>query len=137
MFTKEQLEGILLTVARPEVTIYNSERSRSGYTVRVRIMFRAKRDFLIALQRRFEQLEISCILRDSEGVNRDKPVLIVGQKGSIDLIRSLMPKNVPCSHSNWTKFDIVTEYLNEKLHLEDNGMERLIEMIKDVEQNKD
>jgi hypothetical protein len=48
-----------------------------------------------------------------------------------------MPKNLPCSHSDWVKFDIVTDYLNEKLHLEDNGMNRLIEMIKDVEQNKD
>ena len=118
MYTKEQLEGILLTVARPEVTIYNSERSSSGKTVRVRVMFRAKRDFLIALQRRFEQLEIKSILRDSEGVNRDKPVLIIGQKSSIDNLRGLMPKNVPCSHSDWTKFDIVTDYLNEKLHLD-------------------
>ena len=137
MFSKEQLEGILLTVARPEVTIYRSERSKSGYTVRVRVMFRAKRDFLIALQRRFEQVNIKSILRDSEGVNRDKPVLIVGQKTSINTLRNLMPKNIPCSHSNWDKFDIVIEYLNDGLHLEDNGMNRLIEMIENVEQDQD
>ena len=137
MFSKEQLEGILLTVARPEVTIYRSERSKSGYTVRVRVMFRAKRDFLIALQRRFEQVNIKSILRDSEGVNRDKPVLIVGQKTSINILRNLMSKNIPCSHSNWDKFDIVIEYLNDGLHLEDNGMDRLIEMIENVEQDQD
>ena len=137
MYTKEQLEGILITIARPEVTIYRSERSKSGYTVRVRIMFRAKRTFLIALQRRFEQANVQSILRDSEGVNRDKPVLIVGQKGSIDIVRNLMPKNIPCSHSDWTKFDVVTEYLNDKLHLEDNGMNRLLELIEIAEKHKD
>lgn len=132
MYTREQLQGILLTVARPEVTIYRSDRSKSGYTVRVRVMFRANRDFLIALQRRFEQAEIKTILRDSEGVNRDKPVLIIGQKTSLGKLRDLMPVNVPCSHSNWEKFDIATEYLSEGLHLEDNGMDRLIEMMENV-----
>ena len=133
MFTKEQLEGILLTVARPEVTIYRSERSKSGYTVRARIMFRASRTFLISLQRRLEQGNINSILRDSEGVNRDKPVLIIGQKSSIRALRTLMPRNLPCSHSNWDKFDIVTEYLDEGLHLENDGMKTLIEMVENVE----
>lgn len=136
MYTNGQLEGILLTIARPEVTIYRSERSKSGYIVRVRVMFRANRDFLIALQRRFEQTDIKCILRDSEGVNRDKPVLIIGQKSSLSSLRDMMPKNIPCSHSDWDKFDIATNYLDEGLHLEDNGMDRLIEMIDNVDKNE-
>ena len=55
MYSREQLQGILLTVARPEVTIYQSDRSKTGHTVRLRVMFRAKCPFLIALQRKFEQ----------------------------------------------------------------------------------
>jgi len=137
MYTKEQLEGILLTVARPEVTIYKSVRSSSGYTIRIRIMFRANRDFLIALQRRLEQGNVNSILRDSEGVNRDKPVLIIGQQPSVRAIRNLMPTTVPCSHSDWSKFDIVIEYLEEGLHLTKEGMSTLIEMIENVKQGTD
>ena len=54
MFNREQLQGVLLTIARPEVTIYRSNQSKTGWTIRARIMFRAKRDFLIVLQRKFE-----------------------------------------------------------------------------------
>ena len=131
MYTREQLQGILLTVARPEVTIYRSDRSKTGYTLRVRVMFRANRNFLIALQRRFEQANIKSILRDSEGVNRDAPVLIVGKKESVNNLREIMPE-LPCSHSNWDKFDLVMRYINDELHLEQEHMDELIELVKSV-----
>ena len=131
MYTREQLQGILLTVARPEVTIYRSDRSKTGYTIRVRVMFRANRNFLIALQRRFEQANIKSILRDSEGVNRDAPVLIVGKKESVNNLREIMPE-LPCSHSNWDKFDLVMRYINDELHLEQEHMDELIELVKSV-----
>jgi hypothetical protein len=132
MFRREQLQGILLTLARPEVTIYRSEKSKSGYTIRVRVMFRANREFLIALQRTLEQYQIKTILREKEGSNRAAPVLIVGQKNSLSNMRNLMPE-LPCSHSNWNKFDLVTDCLQEGLHLEDNGMDRLMREIENVE----
>ena len=122
MYTKEQLEGILLTLARPEVTIYNSNRSKTGYTIRLRVMFRAKRKFLINLQRKFEQLEIESILREKEGVNREAPVLIIGKKSSLEKVRNIIPNELPCSHANWNKFDIVCHAINEKEHLKVNGM---------------
>ena len=131
MYTREQLQGILLTVARPEVTIYRSDRSKTGYTIRVRVMFRANRNFLIALQRRFEQANIKSILRDSEGVNRDAPVLIVGKKESVNNLREIMPE-LPCSHSNWDKFDLVMRYINDELHLEQEHMDELIELVNNV-----
>tara|TARA_R100000808_G_C2071865_1_gene99050 strand:+ start:154 stop:567 length:414 start_codon:yes stop_codon:yes gene_type:complete len=132
MFRREQLQGILLTLARPEVTIYRSEKSKSGYTIRVRVMFRANREFLIALERTLNQYDIKTILREKEGSNRQAPVLIVGQKASLNLLRDLMPE-LPCSHSNWDKFDLVTGYLQEGLHLEDDGMDRLMREIENVE----
>tara|TARA_R110002020_G_scaffold253928_5_gene467649 strand:+ start:995 stop:1423 length:429 start_codon:yes stop_codon:yes gene_type:complete len=140
MFKREQLQGILLTIARPEITIYRSDKSKSGYTVRVRVMFRAGREFLIALQRTLEQYTIKSILREKEGSNRASPVLIVGQKTSLSLLRNLMPghpNELPCSHSNWDKFDLVTDYLSEGLHLEEGGMDRLMREIENVEKHTD
>ena len=135
MYTREQLQGILLTIARPEVTIYSSERSKSGYIVRVRVMFRASWEFLTALERTFNQYNIKSILREKEGVNRESPVLIVGQKNSLMLLRNLMPVNLTCSHSNWDKFDLVTDYLSEGIHLEDGGMDRLLREIENVDKD--
>ena len=39
MFNEQQLEGILLTIARPEVTVYRSDKSKTGWTIRARVMF--------------------------------------------------------------------------------------------------
>ena len=130
MYSREQLQGILLTVARPEVTIYQSDRSKTGHTVRLRVMFRAKEEFLQSLRRTFEQYNIDCILRDSEGVNRDKPVLIVGKRNSINNLINLMPVNVPCSHASWETFGQVLQALEEDEHLETEGMTRLITLVK-------
>tara|TARA_R100001015_G_C4629882_1_gene191050 strand:- start:296 stop:709 length:414 start_codon:yes stop_codon:yes gene_type:complete len=136
MFNNEQLQGILLTIARPETTVYRSQ-SKTGWTIRTRIMFRAKRTFLIALQRKFEQLEISSILRDKEGVNRKAPVLIIGKQDSITKLRSLMPKHIPCSHANWELFDTVITKIKDKEHLEIEGMKRLRELLENENKSEE
>lgn len=129
MFNEQQLEGILLTIARPEVTVYRSDKSKTGWTIRARVMFRANTQFLIALQRKFEQLDIKCIYRQKEGVNRKAPVLIVGKNASLNTLREIMPKNLPCSHADWAKFDEVLSALKDKTHLETEGMNRLIQVL--------
>ena len=130
MYKREQLQGILLTVARPEVTIYHSDRSKTGHTVRLRVMFRAKQEFLLALMRTFQQYNIDCIMRESEGVNRDKPVLIVGKRNSITNLINLIPEDVPTSHAEWATFSEVLEALENNEHLEDEGMARLVTLVR-------
>ena len=130
MYTREQLQGILLTIARPEVTIYSSGKNKTGYTVRLRIMFRANRVFLNALERTFEQNNIKCIVRDVEGVNRMRPILIVGKRQSIRNLRNLIPNNVPKSHSDWYVFDTILEGLENGEHLEDEGMRTMLELVR-------
>ena len=46
-----------------------------------------------------------------------------------------MPKVLPCSHANWNKFDTVLTALNEKTHLEKEGMSLLLEMIENEGSN--
>ena len=100
-------------------------------------MFRAKRTFLIALQRKFEQLEISSILREKEGVNRKAPVLIIGKQDSITKLRNLMPKHIPCSHANWELFDTVITKIKDKEHLETEGMKRLRELLENENKSEE
>ena len=100
-------------------------------------MFRAKKSFLIALQRKFEQLEIDSILRLIEGVNRESPVLIVGKRDSIKILRDLMPDYIPCSHANWELIDKVIADMQDKKHLEEEGMNGLIELITNERKRKE
>ena len=136
MFSEGQLQGVLLTIARPEVTAYQSQ-SKTGWTIRTRVMFRASKSFLVALQRKFEQLEIKSILRLIEGANREAPVLIVGKRDSIKILRDLMPKHIPCSHSNWALIDDIMAGMENKEHLEDEGMSGLIELINNERKDKE
>ena len=41
MFNLEQLQGILLAIGRPELTIYRNEKKDVGYEIRTRINIRA------------------------------------------------------------------------------------------------
>ena len=129
MFSNGELSGILLTLARPEITAYQSATSKTGWNIRVRIMFRANMDFLSALQRKFESLQIESKLRSVEGVNRAKPVLIIGKRKALEAVRELMNRDLPCSNSNWNKFDRILYEMTEKNHLEEEGMNRIREMI--------
>jgi hypothetical protein len=129
MFSNGELSGILLTLARPEITAYQSTSSKTGMNIRIRIMFRANLDFLTALQRKFETMNINSKLRSVEGVNRAKPVLIVSKRKDLESVRELMNKELPCSRTNWTKFDSVLHEMSEKNHLEEEGMKRILEMV--------
>mgnify|MGYP003144629417 FL=1 len=64
MFTKEQLQGILLSLAKTEITVQRQESRDVGFTVRLAVHFRAKNlEFIEALQRTFLQSQIESNLR--------------------------------------------------------------------------
>ena len=129
MYSREQLQGILLTVARPELTIYPSQANDVGFIIRLRVMFRASMDFINALDRTFEQYNIVSNIKEIEGSNRKKPVLVVGRRLSIKNIVNLMP-NVPTSHADWTIFKEVLIRMEEGQHLEQEGMDEIILLVK-------
>tara|TARA_R110000751_G_scaffold237961_1_gene338841 strand:+ start:449 stop:865 length:417 start_codon:yes stop_codon:yes gene_type:complete len=129
MYSREQLQGILLTVARPELTIYPSQANDVGYIIRLRVMFRASMDFINALDRTFEQYNIVSNIKEIEGSNRKKPVLVVGRRLSIKNIVNLMP-NVPTSHADWTVFNEVLSRMDEGKHLEQEGMDEIFLLVK-------
>ena len=40
MYSKSQLEGIILAKSIPELTIYKNSKKQVGYEVRIRVVFR-------------------------------------------------------------------------------------------------
>ncbi len=58
MFNKSQVEGILLSVAKPEVHISRSQHTNIGYRVRIRVNIRGCEDFLLGVQRTLAQHSI-------------------------------------------------------------------------------
>jgi hypothetical protein len=43
MFTKEQLEGIILSLSNPEISIEKDDNQSIGYRIRLRVHFRVTR----------------------------------------------------------------------------------------------
>tara|TARA_Y100000593_G_scaffold17268_1_gene34548 strand:+ start:22767 stop:23204 length:438 start_codon:yes stop_codon:yes gene_type:complete len=133
MYTKGQIEGILLTIANPEVIIFKSKASSSGYSFRLRVLFRATDiNFLQALQRTLYQYMIKSNLKDMENNQRKLPVLVIGNRASLRRLYSLIPENVPKLH-NWELFNRILTAMEEEMHLDEDG---IIEMKEWYDDNK-
>ncbi len=86
MFTKEQLQGILLSLAKTEITIQRQESRDVGFAVRLAVHFRANNiEFVEALHRTLLQYQIESNLR---------PVIVSNFKLNPEL------KNNPMKYKN-------------------------------------
>ena len=66
MFSIEQLQGILLSIAKPEVHISRADNLQIGYRVRVRVNIRGSKDFLSAVNRSLLQQSVTTKYKDKE-----------------------------------------------------------------------
>tara|TARA_R110000751_G_scaffold4372_5_gene21419 strand:+ start:6170 stop:6571 length:402 start_codon:yes stop_codon:yes gene_type:complete len=132
MFTKEQLQGILLSLARPEVTFYRSNATDTGQTIRLRVNFRAETPFLQAIERTLDQYQIEYVYRESEGANRDKPLLYVGRRDSLIKLSNLLPELLPASNNQWNPFLVALEKVKDGQHLTLDGMTLIKEAVNDA-----
>jgi hypothetical protein len=134
MFTKEQLQGILLSLARPEVTFYRSNATDTGNTIRLRVNFRAQEPFLRATERTLDQYQIESVYRESEGANRNKPLLYVGKRDSLIKLSRLLPEVLPSSNNQWEGFLLALEKVRDGLHLTNEGMILIKEAVNESKQ---
>jgi len=127
MFTKEQLQGILLTLPKCEVHINQAKNIDIGYRVRLRINFRASSDFLLALQRTLTQYEIKSTFKDIEHKSRPKPILRVGGHKDVYLLSKLIP-DLPDAKNEWNRNLEIIDIVSNGQHLELSGLERIFEL---------
>ena len=73
MLTREQLQGILLSLPKTEITVSRDERHIVVYAIRLRVHFRAELDILNAIDRTLLQYNISAKLKSVESKVRPRP----------------------------------------------------------------
>ena len=128
MFTKEQLQGILLSLPKCEIHINQANNIDIGYRVRLRINFRASSsDFLLALQRTLTQYEIKSTFKEMEHKSRPKPILRVSGHKDVYLLSKLIP-DLPDAKNEWKKNLEIIDIVSSGQHLELPGLERIFEL---------
>ena len=128
MFTKEQLQGILLSLAKTEITVQRQESRDVGFAVRLAVHFRAKNlEFVEALQRTFLQYQIESNLRLHESKTRKQPILSVRKLESLLKLSDLIPM-VPDALSQWDNFLQALEIVEHAEHLNQDGIQDIIDL---------
>ena len=75
MFSKEQLEGIFLSIPTAEIIIAKESNISIGYRVRLRVCLRGRKDFLLGIQRSLLQYEIESKYKEKEHKGRPRPIM--------------------------------------------------------------
>jgi hypothetical protein len=125
VLTKEQLQGILLSLAKTEITVNRNESNIVGYTVRLRIHFRSNLEFLTVIQRTLLQYGIECLLKETESKVRPRPILYVGKLHYINKLIDIVPK-LPDHHNQWDGFKLATKIVLEGNHHTQEGIDDIL-----------
>jgi len=126
MFTREQLQGIMLAMAKPEVSVYRDDRQSLGYAIRLGVHFRANEDFLLAVHRSLLQHEVTSKVKDVESKTRPRPILSVGGKLNCYKLVQLLPK-LP-TYNDWEIFNQVLDICIEDKHTTRKGFDKILEL---------
>jgi hypothetical protein len=126
MFTQEQLEGIILSMAHPEVEIYRDIKQSIGYKIRMRINFRATSlEFLSLLQTTLREHNIQSLLKDIEKTSRPYPLLRVTRTDNLIEFYKLIP-DLPSSNNRFDSFLEILRLVSNKHHLTQKGFDKIL-----------
>jgi len=124
-----QLQGILLSLARPELTIYANEKKHIGYEIRMRIFFRAESMlFLEILRDSFQAFHVECKIKESESKIRPKPVLWISGINNLKTVGELLPANLPGAKNQWDIFKDAIDIVFNGEHTTQDGLDRLLKL---------
>tara|TARA_R100001015_G_C4571721_1_gene129685 strand:- start:240 stop:635 length:396 start_codon:yes stop_codon:yes gene_type:complete len=127
MYSKGQLQGILLSIAKPEVHVAKASKLQIGYRVRVRVNIRGSSDFLIGVQRTLAQNGVEANYKEKEHKSRPRPILTIGGLTNIWKLCQLIP-DLPDAKNNWNDFEEIVEILDNGEHHTLEGLERILQI---------
>ena len=128
MFTEEQLEGVILASANPEIEISKDKASALGYRVRVRILFRSfSLDFLNMIKQNLDEVNITSRIKEKEKSNRPNPILIVSKMEDILEFVKLLP-DLPDSSNKFDSFLTILSLISNKHHLTQKGLDKILKI---------
>jgi len=128
MFNVNQMQGILLSVAKPEVHIAQSDSNHIGYRIRVRINIRGSLKFLEYIQRTLLQQGIESKLKKKEHKSRPRPILIISGKENINKTVTLVPHHLPDAKDCWFNFRKIAIIMDKGEHHTLKGLEDILKI---------
>ncbi len=121
------LIGILLSSGKLDFNIERASDSQIGYRVRIKIIIRAKEEFLRAVERTLLQHEITSSYKEKESKTRPKPILKIGGIKNLYKLTELVP-DLPDAKGEWKTFRELVELISENKHRTSSGLDRILEI---------
>ena len=128
MYSKGQLQGILLSIAKPEVHVAKATKLQIGYRVRVRVNILGASNFLLGVQRTLLQHGVESNYKEKEHKSRPRPILTIGGLTNIWKLCQLVPDDLPDAKDNWNEFEEIIEILDSGEHHTLEGLERILQI---------
>tara|TARA_R100000656_G_scaffold87734_1_gene63733 strand:- start:50 stop:451 length:402 start_codon:yes stop_codon:yes gene_type:complete len=128
MFTKEQLEGIILSLANPEIEIAKDDNHSLGYKIKLRIHFRVcNLEFLELLQESLLTFNINSYLKKVEKQGRPFPMLRISNIDNLVHFFNFVPK-LPTSNNKFDSFLEVLTIVSNRHHLTQKGLNKILKI---------
>ena len=128
MFNLDMVRGMLLAIARPELTIYQNEKKNIGYEIRIRINVRAdSRGFLEEINRVLLENNIICKVKYIESKIRPKPILWISGIRNIVTMCTLL-ENEMASKADWRMFSMAADIIYHDKHNTQDGLDELLRL---------
>ena len=129
MFTKKQVEGIVISLGYEEISVEKDDNQSIGYRIRLRVHFRAKNGkFLMVLKDSLKEMGIDSYYKDIEKESRQYPLLRISKIDNLIKFCSLIPEDLPHSNDKFNSFKEVLTIVSNKHHLTQKGFERILEI---------
>jgi hypothetical protein len=125
MLTREQLQGVLLSLPKTEITVRRDERHIVGYAVRLGVHFRANENFLTAIHRTLHQYEIESKWKDVESKVRPKPIVSIRGVENLRKVCDLVP-TLPDYRNQWDNFKQVVLLVENDDHYSQEGIDEIL-----------
>lgn len=128
MFNNDQLIGILLSIAKPEIHVSRAANTNIGYRVRIRVNIRGNEDFLLGVKRALDKKTIETTYKEKEHKSRPRPILSIGGIVNLYKLCDLIPKNLPDAKGNWGTLKEVVEIVDNGEHHTLEGLDKILQI---------
>ena len=125
MLSREQLQGVLIAIAKPDFAIIRVERYATGYSVRVAMKMKTNLDLSRAIQRTLLQHEIKVRNNQTEAANKGH--ISVSGKDNLYKLLELIPMTLP-TVGDWMRFKRALDIVADGRHQTQEGLDELFKI---------
>ena len=128
MYNKGQIQGILLSIAKPEIHVSRAGNTNIGYRVRIRVNIRGGEDFLLGVQRTLNQKNIESTYKEREHKSRPRPILSINGIVNLWKLCGMIPEDIPDAKNVWKDFKEIINIVDNGEHHTLEGLDRILQL---------